>query len=68
LAACEPFTQSHPNNSEILANFIWERAIYAENLIQYLGMKSVIDTAVEEASLGTAIEAKLAEVVKISSH
>jgi hypothetical protein len=30
-------------------------------------MKSAINTAVEEA-LGTAIEAKLAEVVKISSH
>ncbi|TAE67439.1 MAG: hypothetical protein EAZ85_15105, partial [Bacteroidetes bacterium] len=40
-----------------------QRAIYEENLIQYWGMKSAIETAVETA-VETALEGKKIEIAK----
>ncbi|TAF66438.1 MAG: hypothetical protein EAZ55_05785, partial [Cytophagales bacterium] len=40
-----------------------QRRLYEENLIHYWGMKSAIETAVEEA-IGTAVEENKIEIAK----
>ena len=49
--------------AELARLSVEQRAIYEENLIQYWGMKSAIETAVEEA-VGTAVEERAIEIAK----
>jgi hypothetical protein len=44
----EPIFQKAFDTAELANLSLEQRAIYEENLIQYWGMKSAIDTAVEE--------------------
>jgi len=53
----EPIFQKAFGTAELASLSIEQRAIYEENLIQYWGMKSALETAVEEREIEIAIKA-----------
>ncbi|TAE03546.1 MAG: hypothetical protein EAZ97_01340 [Bacteroidetes bacterium] len=59
----EPIFQKAFDTAELSGLTAEQRAIYEENLIQYWGMKSAIDTAVEEA-VEAAVEDNRIEIAK----
>ncbi len=59
----EPIFQKAFGTAELAGLSAEERAIYEENLIQYWGMKSAIETAVETA-VETAMEEKQIEIAR----
>jgi predicted transposase/invertase (TIGR01784 family) len=59
----EPIFQKAFDTAELANLSLEQRAIYKENLIQYWGMKSAIDTAVETA-VESALEKREFEIAR----